>query len=144
MHHPARFVLLVDVFELETDVSTEIAIQVVIIFVGGAAFSVTQIGGKEWGISLALGVGSIPIGALIRCLPNGPFQKFFQKVGLFGRPDALPTTSNEHQQWNLAITQVRNNLNTFANVRGGRMRSSSFVRKSRNANVTAEKRPMAM
>ncbi|KAG1804284.1 hypothetical protein EV424DRAFT_1300201, partial [Suillus variegatus] len=48
----------------------EIAVQVVIVFIGGTAFQVTCIAGREWGISLALGFVSIPLGALIRLLPN--------------------------------------------------------------------------
>ena len=32
-----------------------------------------------------------------------------------------------------AVDRVRDNLGTFAKLRGGRMRGSSFVRKSRSA-----------
>ncbi len=39
--------------------------------------------------------------------------------------------------WNDAIMQVKDNLHTFANVRGGRMRGSSFVGMSRKATATA-------
>ncbi|KAJ7935352.1 hypothetical protein B0H13DRAFT_2227205 [Mycena leptocephala] len=118
----------------------EIGAQIVIVFVGGAAFEVTPIGGREWGISLALGFVSIPLGALIRLLPSDPFERLFEKLGLLGRPDVLPTTSPNPDTvgWN-AITRVRDNLNTFANVRGGRVRSSSFVIKSRTARLSQEK-----
>ncbi|KAJ7104244.1 calcium-transporting ATPase [Mycena belliarum] len=124
----------------------EIGIQVLIVFVGGAAFQVTTIGGREWGISIALGSASIPIGALIRLLPNGPFEKLFKRVGLLGRPDVLPTNSPNPDTvgWN-AITRVRDNLNTFANVRGGRVRSSSFVIKSRTARLSHDQeRPVSL
>ncbi|KAL0954828.1 hypothetical protein HGRIS_003773 [Hohenbuehelia grisea] len=115
----------------------EVAIQVVIVFVGGAAFQVTRMGGREWGISLALGVVSLPLGALIRLLPNGPFEKLFSAAGLFGSktPDVLPT-SNPDSEWNAAITRVRDNLATFSNLRGGRVRSSSFINKSRSARLS--------
>ncbi|KAF8640285.1 hypothetical protein AX16_010180 [Volvariella volvacea WC 439] len=69
----------------------EVAIQVLIVFVGGAAFQVTPIGGREWGISIALGVVSIPLGALIRTLPNGPFIKFFTFIRLLPREKEDPT-----------------------------------------------------
>ncbi|KAJ7931426.1 Ca-transporting ATPase [Mycena leptocephala] len=106
----------------------EIGAQIVIVFVGGAAFEVTPIGGREWGISLALGFVSIPLGALIRLLPSDPFES--------PNPDTVG--------WN-AITRVRDNLNTFANVRGGRVRSSSFVIKSRTARLSQEKeRPVTL
>ncbi|KAJ7134364.1 hypothetical protein C8R44DRAFT_828915 [Mycena epipterygia] len=117
----------------------EIGGQIMIVFIGGAAFGVTPIGGRDWGISLALGVVSIPLGAFIRLLPNDPFEKLFKRLGLLGSPDVLPTTPNlDTVGWN-AITRVRDNLATFANVRGGRVRSSSFVVKSRTARLNQEK-----
>ncbi|GLB40161.1 putative this magnesium-dependent enzyme catalyzes the hydrolysis of ATP coupled with the transport of calcium [Lyophyllum shimeji] len=109
----------------------EIGVQTLIVFVGGDAFQVTRIGGREWGISLALGIVSIPLGALIRLLPNGPFEALFKKLGLLGKPEVLPTASPEAEAWSGAVALVRDNLGTFANVRGGRLRSSSFVIKSR-------------
>jgi len=124
----------------------EIGGQALIVNIGGAAFQVTKIGGREWGISLALGVVSIPLGALVRLLPSEPFERLFKKVGLLGRPDVLPTTSPNPDTvgWN-AITRVRDNLGTFANVRGGRVRSSSFVIKSRTARLSQEKeRPVSL
>jgi Ca2+-transporting ATPase len=111
----------------------EIGIQVLIVFVGGPAFQVTEIAGREWGITLALGFGSIPVGVLCRLTPSAPFEKAFRKLGFFGREKVLPTTSPEAEGWTGAITRVRDNLSTFSNVRGGRMRSSSFVVKSRTA-----------
>lgn len=105
---------------------------------GGAAFQVTPIGGREWGISLALGVVSIPWGAAIRCMPNKPFEKMFKFVGLVRKPEVLPTVKPDAEGWSGAINLVRDNLNTFSNIRGGRLRSSSFVLKSRSARISSE------
>ncbi|KAH6997652.1 hypothetical protein BKA56DRAFT_469368 [Ilyonectria sp. MPI-CAGE-AT-0026] len=44
--------------------------QVLIIFVGGEAFKITRLTGKEWGLSIGLGAISIPWGACIRCVPD--------------------------------------------------------------------------
>ncbi|KAK3376251.1 hypothetical protein B0T24DRAFT_618307 [Lasiosphaeria ovina] len=44
--------------------------QVLIIFVGGQAFKITPLNGKEWGLSIGLGAISIPFGALIRLTPD--------------------------------------------------------------------------
>jgi Ca2+-transporting ATPase len=109
----------------------EIGVQILIVFVGGAAFQVTRIGGREWGISLALGVVSIPLGALIRLMPSEPFEKGFKRLGLLGQDRVLPSIRPEAEAWSDASALVRDNLGTFANIRGGRMRSSSFVVKSR-------------
>ena len=116
----------------------EIVVQVLIVFVGGAAFQVVRIGGREWGISLALGFVSIPWGAVIRCMPNGPFHTFFEFTRLMGKPKVLPTVSPEMEGWGGAISIVRDNLGTFANIRGGRLRSSTFVIKSHPARLSQD------
>ncbi|KAF8896568.1 calcium-transporting ATPase [Infundibulicybe gibba] len=117
----------------------EIAIQVIIVFVGGAAFQVTPIPGREWGISIALGVVSIPLGVLIRLLPNEPFERLFNALGLLGKKEVLPTARPDAEGWDGVITQVRDNLGIFAQVRGGRIMSSNFVIKSRSARLSQEK-----
>ncbi|KAG8213247.1 Ca-transporting ATPase [Butyriboletus roseoflavus] len=117
----------------------EILVQILVVFVGGAAFQVTTIGGLEWGISLAFGVVSIPLGALIRLLPNKPFERLFIFLKLLPSPETLPTIRPD-AEWNEAIELVRDNLATFANLRGARLRSSSFVWKSRSARVDDERR----
>jgi len=114
----------------------EMAIQTVIMFVGGAAFQVTRIGGREWGISLALGVVSIPLGALIRLLPNPPFEALFKLMRLLPRDVLLPTT----QEWSPA-DRVLDHLRTFGNLRGGRMRANSFVLKSRSGRILNDPPP---
>lgn len=120
--------------------ATEIGIQILIVFVGGAAFHVRPIGGREWGISLALGVVSIPLGVLVRLMPNAPFEKLFTVMGLLGRQDdVLPTTTPGTEGWGGALNVVRDNLSTFAGIRGARLRSSSFVVKSRSARPKQEK-----
>ncbi|THV03183.1 Ca-transporting ATPase [Dendrothele bispora CBS 962.96] len=121
----------------------EIAVQILIVFVGGAAFQVTRVDGEIWGISLGLGFVSIPLGALIRLLPNEPFEKVFKKLGMLGKPEqVLPMSTNDQEGWNGAISLVRDNLGTFANLRGGRVRSSSFVVKSRSARLSNDQGPL--
>ncbi|KAI8186896.1 Calcium-transporting ATPase 2 [Colletotrichum sp. SAR 10_75] len=44
--------------------------QLLIIFVGSDAFKVERLTGKEWGISIGLGAISLPMGVLIRLLPD--------------------------------------------------------------------------
>ncbi|KAK0610689.1 hypothetical protein B0T17DRAFT_621150 [Bombardia bombarda] len=62
--------------------------QVLIIFVGGEAFKIVALNGKEWGLSIGLGAISLPWGALIRtvpdhwvaaCIPDLSFLKFWGK-----------------------------------------------------------------
>ena len=104
-----------------------------ICFVGGSAFQVTRMGGREWGISLALGFVAIPLGALIRLIPNEPWARKFRKLRLVPTPEMLPTIHPDAVPGiPFAVDQVRDNLSTFAKLRGGRMRGSSFVRESRS------------
>ena len=132
VHHTYWYVLLVSEAVLTTDVRTEVGVQILIVFVGGAAFSVTHIDGREWGISLALGFVSIPLGALLRCIPNEPVERFFVKVHLMPNQEFL-RTSRADSEWNSAIDLVRGNLATFAHFRDGCVRASSCVGKSHKA-----------
>ncbi|TFK75096.1 calcium-translocating P-type ATPase [Pluteus cervinus] len=110
----------------------EIAVQIVIVFIGGAAFQVTHVGGREWGISLALGFVSIPLGVLVRLLPNAPFEKLFTALGLLGSGDPiLPTENPSSEGWFGAVNMVNDSLQTYSKLRGGRLRSTSIVSKAR-------------
>ncbi|KAG9075178.1 hypothetical protein FS749_013176 [Ceratobasidium sp. UAMH 11750] len=123
----------------------EVAIQILIVFFGGAAFQVTSMNGRDWGMSIALGFVSIPLGFLIRCIPTPPVERLFIALRIMRDPNAPPKLTKaekkeeaerkreeEKERWNPAINQVRDRLETFSNIRGARMRSSSFVRKSRS------------
>lgn len=114
---------------------TEVAIQVVIIYVGGAAFTVHQIPGSYWGISIALGLVSIPLGFLIRLIPNGPIEKLFIKLHIMDDPNSLPEVNPQAEKYNEAIENVRSDLGIFANIRGGRVRGASISFKSRRARM---------
>ena len=100
-------------------------------FVGGAAFQVTPIPAREWGISLALGLAPLPLGAFIRWIPTPPLERAFIKLRIMSPEDVLPTTTAATIEWNDAIIKVRDNLSLFSKLRGGRANSSPFVLKSR-------------
>lgn len=113
--------------------------QILIIEVGGAAFQVTRLGGRDWGISLIIGAISIPIGALVRLLPTRHFERFLIKIRMYADPNKLPVVApeaeEEQYQYNPALSKVKDNLSTYANIRGGRLRASSIVAKSRSARL---------
>lgn len=102
----------------------EIGIQTLIVFVGGHAFSVTEISGKFWGISLALGFASLPVGYLIRCIPNPPVERFFCKIRLMQDPGVLPT-----ERPNAASDAMSDK--SGANLLHGTVRALRSLRKSR-------------
>ncbi|OAX32357.1 calcium ATPase [Rhizopogon vinicolor AM-OR11-026] len=118
----------------------EIAVQVIIVYIGGTAFQVTRIGGREWGISLALGFVSIPLGALIRLLPNRPFESLFILIHLLPKPEGgLPRVRSDVEE-NPTIESARDGA--FAILRGERLRSPSFVVKSSQARLHENRAPL--
>ncbi|KAH9024005.1 Ca-transporting ATPase [Lactarius deliciosus] len=84
----------------------EVVVQVLICFVGGATFGVTRMGVREWCISVALGCISLPLGALIRLIPNEPYTE---------------------SDFSSVMSQVRDGLGTFAKLRGGVVYENRFA-----------------
>ena len=101
--------------------------------VGGAAFQVTRIHGREWGISLALGFVSIPLGAFIRCIPTSPLERLFIKLRIMNSDEILPTTKPDDPEWKVAIAEVRDNLSVFSSLRGVHVNVSSSILKGRES-----------
>jgi len=79
-------------------------------------------GAKEWIISLALGFVALPLGALIRLVPNEPCKRIFVKLRLYPKPEEEPTFPPDVESgFAFAVDRVHDNLGTFANLRSGRM-----------------------
>ncbi|KAK4946981.1 plasma membrane calcium [Elasticomyces elasticus] len=57
-----------------------IAGQIMIIFVGGQAFSITRLNGVQWAISLLTALPCLLWGVLVRCLPDAWFAVVFNGV----------------------------------------------------------------
>lgn len=51
--------------------------QVLIMFVGGAAFNIERQTPAMWGVALLCGFGSIPVGILLRCIPDELLIRLF-------------------------------------------------------------------
>lgn len=107
----------------------EIVVQIIIVYVGGAAFTVSRISGKYWAISIGLGIVSLPLGVLIRLIPNAPLQRFLIFAHIMKDPESLPlaTSHKDEGKYNDAIEHVREYLPMFAKLRGGRLRASPMV-----------------
>ncbi len=119
----------------------EIGLQILIVFVGGAAFSVTALNGRDWGISIVAGFITLPVGVLIRLLPTKPFEDFAIKFRLLPDPNALPTeaplskedyVANAKGYETSALGEVAERLNAFSSIRGGRLRAADFRFKTRS------------
>ena len=101
-------------------------------FVGGQVFQIVDISGREWGISLALGFMALPIGFLMRCIPNEPIERLLIWLGLHSDPNRLPTKSAEAEEldWNPAVNDIRDDLAVIANNRGSRFKTLTLALKN--------------
>ena len=100
--------------------------QVLIIFVGGAAFDITRLNGKEWGLSIGLGAISVPWGALIRKFPDqwvaAALPWFIRKRWA---PDTItPSALEEHRRATMELEDKRPPLRTLSTLRGDRARKN--------------------
>ena len=98
----------------------------------GSAFGVTRIGAREWGISLALGCVSLPLGACIRLTPNEPCERVFKKLQLLPKSEVLPTIRPDAESASsFAVDHVRSSSGTYVELRRNSVHRSSLVRKRR-------------
>ncbi|KAK0558170.1 plasma membrane calcium, partial [Tilletia horrida] len=113
----------------------ECGAQVLIIFVGGAAFSATPLDGRGWGISLIAGLISWPLAILIRLTPTEPVERFLIKCKLMSDPNALPLVSpeaveealkNPDSEAGKALALANSRLVAYSRIRGGRVRSQTL------------------
>jgi len=95
--------------------------QVLIVFVGGTAFSVTNINGEQWAASIILGLLSLPFGAVIRLIPNA-FIKIFipRKLLEHKRKTTIIDEEKVTDEWNPAIDDVRDDLMFIKSLRSKR------------------------
>lgn len=80
--------------------------QILIIFVGGAAFRITELNGKEWGLSIGLGAISIPFGAAIRMFPDAWAEKMKFHIPWPTMPWSKKKRAAKKQQKQLADTEA--------------------------------------
>ena len=115
-----------------------VAGQILIVEIGGAAFSVTKLAGHYWAISLVVGFLSLPIGVLVRLIPSDPIEKWLIALRIHPDPDQLPVVNPEAEEGrydiNPALTKVKDGLYMYG-FRGGRVRASSMIGKSRTSHA---------
>ncbi|KDN51974.1 calcium-translocating P-type ATPase [Tilletiaria anomala UBC 951] len=124
----------------------EIGAQILIVFVGGAAFRVTRLSGRDWAISIIAGMLTIPIGVLVRLIPTEPIEQAAKRYRLIADPDALPSSAKgpagsaleddyvaqaKDYEEATGLGQVAERLSAFSRIRGGRVRATDFVLKTR-------------
>ncbi|KAI9217488.1 hypothetical protein BC828DRAFT_391053 [Blastocladiella britannica] len=85
-----------------------VVLQVVIVEFGGSAFQTTRLTGVEWAVSIAIGFMSIPVGVIIRLLPDWGYKPV---------PDDRIHLTKERLKWIGAISTVQTQLRVFSALR---------------------------
>ncbi|KAK2074505.1 hypothetical protein P8C59_008707 [Phyllachora maydis] len=122
--------------------------QVLIITVGGAAFSISAKGqtGVMWAYALVLGALSIPIGAAIRLIPDRWVEKLVPEFIKKRAKSKIPgvTVSDDEERFSAypdALADVRNELAFLKRVKGGRLNNLRFAMKHPREIFLAMKSP---
>ncbi|TVY39448.1 Calcium-transporting ATPase [Lachnellula occidentalis] len=108
-----------------------VAGQVMIIFVGGAAFSVKRLNGAQWAYSIVLGFLSIPIGAVIRLIPDELILRFIPEY-IKNRPKGPELRISDEEeafQYPQPLADVKEELSFLKRVKGGRLNNLKFAMK---------------
>lgn len=100
--------------------------QVLIIFVGGQAFSVKRLSeGSQWAVSLVLGAISVPIAVVIRLIPDEFISKLIPQFWHRHKKEGPELVVSDEEQrrfeWNPALEEIRDQLQFIKRVRGGRL-----------------------
>jgi P-type Ca2+ transporter type 2C len=101
-----------------------VAGQVLIVFKGGAAFSVNTNGlnGPQWAICLVLGFLSMPIAVVIRWIPDEFVRRHIPAVLTKKRhPEVYVSDDEHHFEWEPAFEEIKADLAFLKMVRGGRL-----------------------
>ena len=99
-----------------------VAGQIMIIFVGGTAFSTVRQTGSQWAYSLILGLISIPVAILLRLIPDAWVgiiipHGFRRKA----TPELRISDTERQYEWNPALVEIREELSFLKKLRGGRL-----------------------
>ena len=104
-----------------------IACQIMIIFVGGRAFSVHRLNRAQWGYSIVLGLFSIPIAMIIRLIPDEFVEKLVPRWFVHrAAPKVLVSDEERQFEWNPGIEKIRDELKFLKHLRGGRLTSLRY------------------
>ncbi|KAI1436244.1 hypothetical protein GGR50DRAFT_693429 [Xylaria sp. CBS 124048] len=124
-----------------------IALQILIIFVGGTPFNISILHpsqtGPQWATAIVLGFLSIPIGAAIRLIPDKLIRRCIPAF-LKSKPAApgLMISDEELNKYPDALVDVRDELAFLKKLKGGRLNNLKFaVKQTREAIISRTRSP---
>ena len=97
-----------------------VAGQIMIIFVGGVAFSVTRLTGVQWAISVGFGAISLPVAVIIRLIPDRWLESIIPEWMLRKGPNVY-ISHNERFEWSKPYMDIHEELSFLKTIRGGRI-----------------------
>ena len=113
-----------------------------IVYVGGAAFSVKRLNAAQWGYSVVLGFLSIPVGAVIRLIPDELILKLIPEY--LKRRSKTPelTISDEEEQFQFPkpLADVKEELSFLKKMKGGRLNNLKFAIQQTRENIMPRSR----
>lgn len=99
-----------------------VAGQIMIIYVGGKAFSTVHLNGSQWAYCLILGLLSIPVAMLLRLIPDAYVGKLIPHWFKRKTTPELRISDTERQyEWNPALVEIKEELSFLKKLRGGRL-----------------------
>ena len=99
-----------------------VACQIMIVFVGGRAFSVHRLNGAQWGYSIVLGLFSIPVAMFLRLIPDEFLEKLIPSWFVRrAAPKVLVSDEERQFEWNPGLEKIRDELTFMKKLRGGRL-----------------------
>ncbi|KAG0164691.1 hypothetical protein DFQ28_009899 [Apophysomyces sp. BC1034] len=97
-----------------------VAGQALIVNFGGTAFQVTRIDGPHWAIAIVVGLLSLPIGVVVRLIPDDIFGFLFRDPAtreryLGGHPHvpSIYMAGNERMPWSQAFSHLQKDIQSF-------------------------------
>lgn len=105
--------------------------QTLIVFVGGEAFQAVRQTGEQWAIALVLGVLSLPMGVVIRLVPDELAAKFVPPfIKNFARKNnnkVVVTDEENPFEFNEALYDIKQELAFIRKYKGGRLNALKFA-----------------
>lgn len=117
-----------------------IGLQILIVFVGGAAFRIEPLNGTNWGISIGLGAGTMVWAIVLKAIPNSFIRRLTDPIAR-AIPDSIKRRVNkasapeisvedeeaqntvvENYKWNADLEELKDELMFIKRFRGGRLR----------------------
>lgn len=110
---------------------TMIGGQIIIVFFGGKAFQIETQTADQWGVAVVLGAISIPIGVIIRLVPNELILRLIpepvKKWAAGKKKERIVITDEENPfEWNQALMDIKEELGFIKKYKGGRLRNLKF------------------